>query len=179
MTKDRWQRKADALIRLADDQRGKPEGDLAREKLLQIINKHPESFTYQPLIDFAEREFTLGHLREMRQQGISTNGRWTANTLDEAIDMMVADYKRRLWDRRVDKLDQELFEIEQRIGNNSSTQQERKVGYWTLYRCDWCEEQTFGDDYANEKCPSCGMGYFRYFAPELTVTDDTATANPS
>ncbi len=103
MPKDRWQTKADTLIRLADDQRGKPEGDLACEKLLQIINKHSESFTYQPLIDFAEREFTLQNLKEMKQQGISTDGCWTGNTLDDAIGMMVADYKRRLWCKRIEK----------------------------------------------------------------------------
>lgn len=103
MIKDRWQTKADALIRLADDQRGKPEGDLAREKLLLIINNHPESFAYQPLIDFAEREFTLQNLKEMKQQGISTDGCWIGNTLDDAIDMMVADYKRRLWCRQVER----------------------------------------------------------------------------
>lgn len=117
MTKDRWQTKADALIRLADDQRGKPEGDVARAMLLKIINNHPESFAYQPLIDFAEREFTLGDLREMRQQNVSTDGRWTADTLDGAIKMMVADYKRRLGARRVKRLEGELLAVEQRVSN--------------------------------------------------------------
>lgn len=116
MPKDRWQTKADALIKLADDQCGKPEGDLAREKLLAIINAHPESFAYQPLIDFAEREFTLSDLREMRQQNISTDGRWMANTLDGAIKMMVADYKRRLRGRQVEH---QFRELGQRIAEAS------------------------------------------------------------
>jgi len=36
LVKDRWKTKVDALIRLAEDQEGKPEGDLVREKLASI-----------------------------------------------------------------------------------------------------------------------------------------------
>lgn len=39
--KDRWKTKVDALIRLAEDQAGKPEGELAREKLASILKEHP------------------------------------------------------------------------------------------------------------------------------------------
>jgi hypothetical protein len=35
-----WQRKADALARLAEDQKGKPEGEVAARKLKEIRDKH-------------------------------------------------------------------------------------------------------------------------------------------
>jgi hypothetical protein len=117
MTDDatRWQRKADALIRLAEDQRGKPEGDLARQKLLDIINAHPEAFEYQPLLDFAHRELTLRDVGEMERRGISTEGSWTAPTLEGAVKLMVADYKRRLWGGQAKRLENELHEIDERV----------------------------------------------------------------
>jgi hypothetical protein len=117
MTDDatRWQRKADALIRLAEDQRGKPEGDLARQKLLDILNAHPEAFGYQPLVDFAHRELTLRDVGEMKRRGIPTAGSWTAPTLEGAVRLMVEDYKRRLWGGRVKMVEDELHEIEERV----------------------------------------------------------------
>lgn len=128
----RWCSKADALIRLAEDQRGKPEGGLAREMLLKIINNHPEAFAYEPILDFCEREFTMADVGEMKRRGISTDGRWTAGSLEEAIALMIADYQRRMalnldaeimgqrmtvtLTGEMTKLDNNLAEIEQMLG---------------------------------------------------------------
>ena len=79
--KDRWQTKVDALIRLAEDQKGKPEGDLAREKLLSILQKHPEAVTYKPIVDLAWRDITIKDVVTMHRRGISTDGFWTGATL--------------------------------------------------------------------------------------------------
>lgn len=100
---NKWRSKADALIRLAEDQRGKPEGDLAREKLVQILNKHPEAFYYEPLRELAKRDFTLADLGKMTKMGVSTDGSWTGRNLSEAIRLMVADYEGRLdrWGRQL------------------------------------------------------------------------------
>ena len=87
----RWQRKVDALLRLAEDQRGTPEGDLAREKLRRILRRHPEARAYEPL-----QAFTLRDVAYMKRHGISTGGSWTGANLGEAIALMVADYRRRI-----------------------------------------------------------------------------------
>lgn len=94
--KDRWQTKVDALIRLAEDQRGKPEGDLAREKLLSILQKHPEAVTYKPIVDLAWRDITTKDVAEMHRMGISTDGSWTGRNLQEALFKMQQDYYRRM-----------------------------------------------------------------------------------
>ena len=39
---NKWQPKIDALILLAEDQAGKPEGELAKEKLRRILRRFPE-----------------------------------------------------------------------------------------------------------------------------------------
>ena len=94
---NRWQSKVDALIRLAEDQKGKPEGELAREKLRQILEKYPEAAqAHQPLHEFAEREFTAADLGYMMRQGISIDGRWTGRNLQDAILRMVAEYRVRI-----------------------------------------------------------------------------------
>lgn len=92
MTQDRWQSKIDALIRLAKDQAGKPEGELARAKLQQILDKYPwAAQQYQPLADFA-----VSDLKYMMRVGISHQGSWTGRNLQEALRIMVADYKQRI-----------------------------------------------------------------------------------
>lgn len=97
MTKyNKWQSKVDALIRLAEDQRGKPEGDLARQKLTEIVNKHPAARNYAPLLDLAQRDLTMADVRNMRRNGISTAGSWEGDDLRGAILAMQADYKRRI-----------------------------------------------------------------------------------
>ena len=93
---DRWKSKARSLAKLAEDQRGKPEGDLARQKLLEIINNHPEARDYQPIKDLIERELTLQDIAFMRHNGIYTDGSWTGGDLQEAIAVMEIDYKRRI-----------------------------------------------------------------------------------
>ena len=83
---NRWKRKADALTRLAEDQRGKPEGELARQKLQEIIAKHPEAKDYGPVRDLLLRDL----------KGIDLEGSWTAATPQEAIAMVIADYRQRI-----------------------------------------------------------------------------------
>lgn len=88
---NKWKSKADSLLRLAEDQKGKPEGELARQKLKEILDKHPEAKHYEPL-----QKFMLSDIKAMRMKGISTDGSWTGNNLQDAIAMMVLDYKQRL-----------------------------------------------------------------------------------
>ena len=103
MTQNKWQRKAESLAHLAEDQRGKPEGELARQKLLEIINKHPEAMQYEPVIELARRDIdwimTGAHLIEMKRAGVSTDGKWNGASLTDAIKMMVSDYQNRYLDR--------------------------------------------------------------------------------
>ena len=94
--KNKWQSKVDALIRLAEDQRGKPEGDLAREKLLLILQNHPEAVTYKPIVDLAWRDITTKDVVKMHRMGVSTDGSWTGATLQDALDKMMQDYYQRL-----------------------------------------------------------------------------------
>lgn len=94
--KNKWQSKVDALIRLAEDQKGKPEGDLAREKLLSILQKHPEAVTYKPIVDLAWRDLTTKDVVKMHRMGISTDGSWTGTNLQDALNKMMQDYYRRM-----------------------------------------------------------------------------------
>ena len=96
MTTNRWKRKAEALARLAEDQRGKPEGELAREKLQEIIANHPEARDYQPVKDLFERDLQLRDIGSMRAMGIPTDGSWSGRTLGEALAAMTRDYKSRI-----------------------------------------------------------------------------------
>jgi hypothetical protein len=88
---NRWKSKVRALIALTEDQAGKPEGELAREKLRYILARHPEAREYEPV-----RAFMLSDIRYMRQRGISTDGSWTGRNLEEAVGLMVADYRGRI-----------------------------------------------------------------------------------
>jgi len=87
----RWKRRALALARLAEDQKGKPEGESAARKLSQILERYPEAREYEPIA-----EFTMGDLRSMRDKGISTEGRWTGESLEDAIAVMIRDYRERI-----------------------------------------------------------------------------------
>jgi hypothetical protein len=93
---NRWKRKVQALAKLADDQRGKPEGDLAREKLLRIINKYPQAAQYGPVVELAKKDLTMGDVGWMKRHGVSVKGSWTGRNLVEAIALMEADYRERL-----------------------------------------------------------------------------------
>ena len=88
---NRWKRKVQALMRLAEDQAGKPEGELARQKLRQILEKYPQAREYEPVQVFMARDIVA-----MKRRGISTEGSWTGRNLQEAIALMVADYGTRL-----------------------------------------------------------------------------------
>jgi hypothetical protein len=69
-----------------------PEGELARQMLHRLIEKHPEiTMSYQPL-----REFAMGDVGFMLKHGISTEGSWTGRNLNEAIRLMIDDYRRRI-----------------------------------------------------------------------------------
>lgn len=95
MVKDRWQPKVDALIRLAQDKGATDhERVVARLKLAEILENHPEAdqiAQYGPV-----REFTFGDLRHMKTQGIPTTGHWEGTTLEDTLQKMVADYRRRI-----------------------------------------------------------------------------------
>ena len=101
---NKWKRKAEALARLAEDQRGKPEGELAREKLLAIINKHPEAASYEPVVELARRDMTMRDVAQMMKDGISTAGKWEGDycggdynaQLKSAIAKMEGDYWQRI-----------------------------------------------------------------------------------
>ena len=86
-----WKRKIDALLRLAEDQAGKPEGDLARQKLDAILAKHPEARDYEPV-----KQFMLKDVGYMKRVGIDTGGSWTGANMTEAIAMMITEYQRRI-----------------------------------------------------------------------------------
>jgi len=89
---NKWKRKVDALIRLAEDQAGKPEGEVAKAKLKQILDKHPwAAQEHKPLEDFA-----VSNLGYMARVGISREGSWTGGDLQHAISLMIADYEQRI-----------------------------------------------------------------------------------
>jgi hypothetical protein len=90
-----WQKVADALLRLAEDQRGKPEGIAAREKLKEILDKHPEARGYRPIQELVERDISMADVGRLRREGWD-QGSWTGRNLDEAIKLMCDDYRRRL-----------------------------------------------------------------------------------
>ena len=81
---------------LAEDQKGKPEGDFAREQLLLILQNHPEAVTYQPIVDLAWRDISTKDVVTMHKMGISTDGSWTGRDLREALNKMIQDYQRRM-----------------------------------------------------------------------------------
>ena len=112
----KWQPKIDGLILLAEGRAGKPEGDLAKEKLRRILRRFPElAQRHAPLDEFANRVFTMRDLGQMKRQGISTDGAWSGRNLNEATNMMVADYKRRLWERKPPL--QKIAILERELGN--------------------------------------------------------------
>lgn len=90
-----WKEKIEAIKRLATDQKGKPEGEVAEAKLLELINKYPEAAQAQEVIDYAKDLFTLKDIADMHRQGTSTDGSWTAPTFEDAIKIMIEDYRQR------------------------------------------------------------------------------------
>ena len=106
----RWKRKIDALLRLAEDQAGTPEGDVARQKLDEILAKHPEARDYEPV-----KQFMLSDVGYMRRVGINTGGSWTGANMTEAIAMMIAEYQRRIEEH---KRGQHVLSEGARLGEN-------------------------------------------------------------
>lgn len=88
---NRWKHKVQALARLAEDQRGKPEGELAREKMCHILERYPEARDYEPV-----KQFMMSDIAYMHRQNISTSGSWTGGNVQEAVALMEADYRRRI-----------------------------------------------------------------------------------
>jgi hypothetical protein len=93
---NRWKRRARALAALADDQRGKPEGEVARQKLLEMLNKYPQAREYEPILALAKKDMTLREVGEMKRQGISLAGKWEGSDLQHSIALMIADYQQRI-----------------------------------------------------------------------------------
>jgi len=91
MSQPRWKEKARALAALAEDQRGNPEGDLAREKLLKIIRDHPEAANYEPVRTLVTRDIRLSDLKKF-----DTSGSWMGANLADALRLMLQEYRRRL-----------------------------------------------------------------------------------
>jgi len=92
---NRWKTSIQAIMRIAREKRGQPEGDVARKKLDLFLNKYPQAKQYAPV-----REFTLRDVGRMKMSGISTSGSWTGRNLDEAVAAMIRDYQDRLRARR-------------------------------------------------------------------------------
>ena len=99
MTEPRWQRTVDNLLRLAQDDGATPsERETARRKIQLILERHPEAEQirqYPPM-----REFTLGDVGFMKRNGISLEGSWTGRNLEEAAQLMIAEYRRRIAQHR-------------------------------------------------------------------------------
>lgn len=85
---NRWKKVAQDLARLAEDQRGKPEGDSARRKLNEILSKYPSARMFEPVM-----QFMMSDISRMHRRGISTDGIWVGANLREAFAAMVADYR--------------------------------------------------------------------------------------
>lgn len=95
---NKWQRKAIALARLAQDQHGKPEGATAEAKLLEILNKHPEATGFEPIVNEVVKleEIKLKDLAEIKRAGGNLDGSWSGRNFDEAIKAVCRDYQERL-----------------------------------------------------------------------------------
>lgn len=111
---NRWKRVAASLVRLAVDQKGRPEGNVAREKLKIILEKHPEARSYRPVVEFMRLELagrgfrvpgrqrvspmTVREFHGMRRAGVDTDGSWTAGSFEKARRQMEADLRQRMAD---------------------------------------------------------------------------------
>lgn len=115
MISNRRMRTAKALVAMALDRGDKPEGIIARQKLLALINRNPELISYPPIVALAQSDLgfvlpatarattqrpsrphiTMQDIYAMRKAGIDTSGSWTGRNLNEAIAMAAADLIRR------------------------------------------------------------------------------------
>ena len=148
---NKWQRKVDALIRLAEDQRGKPEGDLAREKLTEILNKHPEAQRYPPMVDLVHRDFQAADVVVLKRRGIPTGGSWTGRSLDEALQLMMEDYARRLKIRGLIEEDVDPGTEDARYDGDVMTRAEVEANYLGCFPYPTEEERAACKELAAER----------------------------
>ena len=109
---DRWSPKVEALRRLIAPNSGATdaERDTAETKLKSILQiQYGETEGYCRFAYFEKgieddpgafdaafaETFTTHDFLEMKRAGISTDGEWTGKNMQEATEMMVADYARR------------------------------------------------------------------------------------
>ena len=98
-----WLDKAEKLAVLAEAKRKTPEGDVALSKLKLIQERHPEVVEQvtksRPLLfsDLSIMELAeMIDLGEMKLRGISLEGSWTADNMDQAVRLMLLEYLHRL-----------------------------------------------------------------------------------
>ncbi len=97
---NRWKRVAQGLARLAEDQRGTPEGQAARDKLRVILEKYPEACEYEPL-----RRFTAADLAYLVRNDVPTEGRWEGQNPEDALRKAFAELGWRVDEHRRGKAD--------------------------------------------------------------------------
>lgn len=113
---NRWKRVAASLVRLAEDQCGKPEGDVARQKLQQILAKYPAARRQPEVLAFMQREIgetgrsypdfsevkegrmSMAEFFRMKRAGIDTEGSWTGRDFDDAVRKMEQELRQRMSD---------------------------------------------------------------------------------
>jgi hypothetical protein len=79
-----------ALKRLAEDQRGKPEGESASRKIDELIAKYPDLRpAIIPFWNFTTRDFVT-----LKRRGINMGGSWEGTDLDDALRHMQEYYCR-------------------------------------------------------------------------------------
>lgn len=71
-----WREQARNLAELSEEQRGKPGGDVARRKLLSLVNKHPEAANLHEVQTLVQRDITMAEAAYICRNGISTEGSW-------------------------------------------------------------------------------------------------------
>ena len=105
---------ADVLIklkRLAEDQRGKPEGEAALRKIRELIEKYPETRSaLKPYWEFTGHDFVF-----LKRHGINTDGVWEGRDFHEAIRRMQEHYCRlylEYIEKQNEMIDAAILEIE-------------------------------------------------------------------
>lgn len=89
---NRWQKIVDDLTRLARDQQGTPEGELAKQKIQEVLARHPEARHYEPVQRLVDDGILTGaDLKFMMQSNIDVEGTWEADSVAGAMKMMQAD----------------------------------------------------------------------------------------
>ena len=102
------------LCRYAEDRSGFPDGDTARGKVKDLINKNPELVEHPSVIALAKNdlgfilpeptvyspfdgsEVTTEEALNFKNMGGNLAGSWTGADLSEALKMMMNDYRNRI-----------------------------------------------------------------------------------